>query len=180
MKNFFLSLKTSVWTLSVLISLFFIGSYMMPVHREVFASMNDDILFSWVGTAASDNLWYTWWFFGALAALDDQVHLRETRRTVDAGRDFLQDQFAKMQLPFIPSSGNFVMVNVGDGPAIFRKLLAEKVIVRPLQGYGLSEWLRITIGTNEQNDKCIAALKMCLDNNRDRLRHDRRHFHASG
>jgi len=117
---------------------------------------------------------------GALAALDDQAHLRETRRTVDAGRDFLQDQFAKMQLPFIPSSGNFVMVNVGDGPAIFRKLLAEKVIVRPLQGYGLSEWLRITIGTNEQNDKCIAALKMCLDNNRDRLRHDRRHFHASG
>jgi histidinol-phosphate aminotransferase len=117
---------------------------------------------------------------GALAALDDQAHQRETKRTVDAGRDFLQEQFAKMRLPFIPSPGNFVMVNVGDGPAIFRTLLAQKVVVRPLQGYGLSEWLRITIGTNEQNEKCIAALKMCLDNKRDHLRHDRRHFDASG
>jgi hypothetical protein len=69
MKNFFLSLKTSVWTLLVLICLFFIGSYMMPAHREVFLSINDDILFSWAKIAASDNLWYTWWFFGAFAAL---------------------------------------------------------------------------------------------------------------
>jgi cytochrome c biogenesis protein ResB len=69
MKKFFLSLKTSVWTLLVLICLFFIGSYMMPVHREAFSSMNEDILFAWVKTTASDNLWYTWWFFGAFAAL---------------------------------------------------------------------------------------------------------------
>jgi histidinol-phosphate aminotransferase len=117
---------------------------------------------------------------GARAALDDEAHQRETKRVVDAGRDFLQEQFAKMQLPFVPSSGNFVMVNVGDGPALFRKLLAQKIIVRPLKGYGLSEWLRITIGTSEQNEKCIAALKMCLDNNCDYLRHDRRHFDASG
>ncbi len=117
---------------------------------------------------------------GALAALEDEAHPRETKRIVDAGRNFLQEQFAKMQLAFILSSGNFVMVNVGDGPALFRKLLAQKIIVRPLKGYGLSEWLRITIGTGEQNEKCIAALKMCLDNNCDRLRHDRRHFDASG
>lgn len=69
MKNFFLSLKTSVWTLLALIGLFFIGSYMMPVHRGVFSSMNDDLLFFWVRTTASDNLRYTWWFFGVLAAL---------------------------------------------------------------------------------------------------------------
>ena len=69
MNNFFLSLKTTVWTLLVLISLFFIGSYMMPMHREVFASMNEDILVRWVMQAASQNLWYTWWFFAALVAL---------------------------------------------------------------------------------------------------------------
>jgi histidinol-phosphate aminotransferase len=62
---------------------------------------------------------------GALAALEDEAHQRETKRVVDAGRDFLQEQFAKMQLPFVPSSGNFVMVNVGDGPALFRELLAR-------------------------------------------------------
>jgi hypothetical protein len=69
MTNFFLSLKTTVWTLAALICLFFIGSYMMPAHREVFEPMNEDILFRWVTGAASGNLWYTWWFFAALAAL---------------------------------------------------------------------------------------------------------------
>jgi len=69
MINFFVSLKTTVWTLLALICLFFIGSYMMPVHREVFEPMNEDILFRWVLSTASGNLWYTWWFFAALAAL---------------------------------------------------------------------------------------------------------------
>ncbi len=68
-KTFFLSLKTTVWTLLVLIGLFFIGSYMMPAHREIFAPMNDDILFVWVGNTAAGNLWYTWWFFAAIAGL---------------------------------------------------------------------------------------------------------------
>ena len=69
MINFFLSLKTTVWTLLALICLFFIGSYMMPVHREVFSPMNEDILLRWATGVASDNLWYTWWFFAALASL---------------------------------------------------------------------------------------------------------------
>jgi hypothetical protein len=69
MKNFFVSLKTTVWTLLVLICLFFVGSYMMPAHRQVFEPMNEDILLRWATGAASDNLWYTWWFFAALAAL---------------------------------------------------------------------------------------------------------------
>lgn len=69
MKNFFLSLKTTVWTLFVLVCLFFVGSYMMPARREVFAMMNEDILFRWVRHVASDNLGYTWWFFAVLAGL---------------------------------------------------------------------------------------------------------------
>jgi len=69
MKNFFLSLKTTVWTLFALVCLFFIGSYMMPVHREVFTPMNEDILFRWVRDTASRNVGATWWFFAALAGL---------------------------------------------------------------------------------------------------------------
>jgi hypothetical protein len=69
MINFFLSLKTTVWTLLALICLFFVGAYMMPAHREVFEPMNEDILFRWTTVTASGNLWYTWWFFAALAAL---------------------------------------------------------------------------------------------------------------
>ena len=69
MKNFLLSLKTTVWTLLVLICLFFVGAYMMPMHREVFAPMNEDILIGWAAHSAAGSLRYTWWFFAATAGL---------------------------------------------------------------------------------------------------------------
>ncbi len=69
MKTFFLSLKTTVWTLFALVCLFFIGSYMMPVHRDIFSPMNEDILFGWVENVAVRNVWQTWWFFAAVAGL---------------------------------------------------------------------------------------------------------------
>jgi histidinol-phosphate aminotransferase len=96
---------------------------------------------------------------GALAALNDDAHLRETKRVVDEGRAYLQEQFSKMQIPFVPGVANFLMANVGDGCAVFEKLLRRKIIVRPLKGYGLPEWVRISVGTMEENKKFIAALK---------------------
>jgi cytochrome c biogenesis protein ResB len=69
MINFFLSLKTAVWALFGLVIVFFVGSYLMPMHREVYASMNDGLLFDWVERAALRNLWQTWWFFAALGGL---------------------------------------------------------------------------------------------------------------
>src|SRR6266567_4538530 len=99
---------------------------------------------------------------GALAALNDDAHQRETKRVVDEGRAYLQEQFTKMKVRFVPGVANFVMVDVGDGSAVFEKLLARKVIVRPLKGYNLPEWVRISVGTMEQNKKCIAALKEIL------------------
>lgn len=69
MKNFFLSLKTTVWTLFVLVCLFFIGSYMMPVHRQTFSPMNEDLLFEWVVNVAINDAWHTWWFFAAVSGL---------------------------------------------------------------------------------------------------------------
>jgi histidinol-phosphate aminotransferase len=99
---------------------------------------------------------------GALAALNDDAHQRETKRVVDEGRAYLQEQFTEMKVRFVPGVANFVMVNVGDGAAVFERLLARKVIVRPLKGYNLPEWIRISVGTMEQNKKCIAALKDVL------------------
>jgi histidinol-phosphate aminotransferase len=99
---------------------------------------------------------------GALAALEDEAYLMETKRVVDTGRTFLENELESMKLKFVPSAANFVFVKVGDGAAIFKKLLARKIIVRPLAGYNLPEWLRITVGTMEQNQKCIAALKEVL------------------
>jgi histidinol-phosphate aminotransferase len=99
---------------------------------------------------------------GALAALGDNEHLRKSKDEVDVGRAYFEDEFRAMKLEFNPSAGNFVFVNVDDGPAMFKKLLPMKIIVRPLRGYNLPEWLRITVGTMEQNEKCIAALKKVL------------------
>ena len=99
---------------------------------------------------------------GALAALEDDEHLRDTKRVVDEGRVYLHEQFANMKIPFVPGTANFVMVNVGDGHAIFEKLLRQGIIVRPLKGYNLPEWVRISVGTMEENKKCVAALKKVM------------------
>jgi len=96
---------------------------------------------------------------GALAALKDEAHQHETKRVVDQGRAYLEEQFAAMKLHFVPGAANFIMVNVDDATGVFQKLLAKKIIVRPLKGYQLPEWVRISVGTMEQNKQCIAALK---------------------
>ena len=96
---------------------------------------------------------------GAIAALDDEAHLRETKRVIDEGRAYLQEQLSEMQIPFVPAAANFVMANVGDACAVFQKLLQRKIIVRPLKGYGLPEWVRISVGTMEENKKLIGALR---------------------
>ena len=101
---------------------------------------------------------------GALAALEDDEHLRETKRAIDEGRAYLHEQFSKMKIPFVPGTANFVMANVGDGHAIFEKLLRQGIIVRPLKGYDLPEWVRISIGTMEENKKLAAALKEVMRN----------------
>ena len=100
----------------------------------------------------------------ALAGLEDDEHRRETKRITDEGRAYLQQEFAAMNLRFVPSVANFVLVNVGDGAKIFRALLERHIIVRALKGYHLPEWVRISVGTMEQNRRCIAALREVLPN----------------
>ena len=100
---------------------------------------------------------------GALAALADEKHQRKTKELTDKGRAYFEKELAAMNLRFIPSAANFVLVNVGDGLSVFRALLEHKVIVRAMKGYNLPEWVRITVGTMEQNRKCIAALREVME-----------------
>lgn len=99
---------------------------------------------------------------GALAALEDEEHQCKTKELTDEGRAYFEKEFAELKLRFIPAAANFVLVNVGDGLSVFRALLERKVIVRAMKGYKLPEWVRITIGTMEQNRKCVAALREVL------------------
>ena len=98
----------------------------------------------------------------AVAALQDEEHQAATKRLTDEGRAYLQEQCAAMGLDFVPSAANFVLVKVGDGASVFRQLLERRIIMRALKGYALPEWVRISVGTMEQNRACIAALKEVL------------------
>lgn len=99
---------------------------------------------------------------GALAALDDDDHLRRTRETNAAGLACFADIFRQMKLEFEPSAANFVLVKTGQGQHVFSELQRRGVIVRPMGGYGLPEWIRITVGTPPQNLRCAKALAEIL------------------
>ena len=98
----------------------------------------------------------------ALAALDDDEHVRKTRSNNFGGLDFYQRAFREMGLEYVPSAANFVLVRVKEGQRVFEALQQQGVITRPMGGYGLPEWIRISVGTPEQNSRCLAVLKAVL------------------
>jgi histidinol-phosphate aminotransferase len=99
---------------------------------------------------------------GAIAALDDTEHIRRTRENNAAGLTFFETAFTKANLTFVPSHANFVLVRVGDGQRVFTELQRLGVITRPMAGYQLPEWIRITIGTPNENQRCWEALRAIL------------------
>jgi len=99
---------------------------------------------------------------GAIAALDDQQHLTLTRANNALGLDYLQNTFLQLGLEFIPSHANFVLVRVGVGQRVFNELQKLGIITRAMAGYQLPEWIRVTVGTPEENTRCIVALKKVL------------------
>ena len=101
----------------------------------------------------------------ALAALDDDEHIRKTRQNNLAGLEFFERAFRGLKLEFVPSSANFILVRVGNGQRVFEAMQKQGVIVRPMGGYQLPEWIRISIGTPEENERCLDALKKSLRQN---------------
>ena len=99
---------------------------------------------------------------GALAGLLDDEHQQKTKQITDEGRAYLQAQFAEMGLEYVPSYANFVIVKVGDGNAVFKAMMDKGVIVRAMAAYKLPAWVRISVGTMEQNVRCIEVLKQVL------------------
>jgi histidinol-phosphate aminotransferase len=100
---------------------------------------------------------------GALAALEDEAHVLECVRMIEAGRHFLYDEFKTLGVQYVPSRANFILVDVGRSAAeIYQKLLHEGVIVRPMTPFGMETALRITVGTPEENRKLVKALRTVL------------------
>lgn len=98
----------------------------------------------------------------ALAAMNDSEHVAKTMETNRTGLAFYEQAFAARDLEYVPSAANFVLVKVGDGDDLFAKMLRKGVIVRAMSGYKLPEWVRISIGTMPENERCIEVLDEVL------------------
>lgn len=98
----------------------------------------------------------------AVAALDDHLFVAESYELNRRGMEQIVAGLKRLGLEHIPSHGNFVTFRVGDGAGVNQKLLKQGVIVRPIGGYGLPEWLRVTIGTEPENARFLEALEKAL------------------
>ncbi|WP_221029419.1 histidinol-phosphate transaminase [Actomonas aquatica] len=96
---------------------------------------------------------------GAMAALADEAWVARCREANRAGGEQLMAGLAAAGLEYVPSAANFLLVKVGDGARCYTELQRAGVIVRPLGPYQLPEWVRVTIGTEEQNARLLEALR---------------------
>ena len=99
---------------------------------------------------------------GALAALDDQEHIARSVQMVHEGLEQYYAAFDAWGIPYIPAHGNFLLVKVGQGRRVYEECLRRGVILRPMDGYGLTDYIRITIGTRAENTRCLQALAEIL------------------
>lgn len=102
----------------------------------------------------------------AIAALNDAAFVEKSARLNAAGYRQLTQAFDAMNIQYVPSYGNFVLIKVGDddaaGARVNFELLKQGIIVRPVASYGLPQWLRISIGLEEENALFIAAFKKAM------------------
>jgi len=98
----------------------------------------------------------------AVAAIQDEQHIRKSIELNRDGKEFLYQRFSRLGLEVIPSAGNFLLIRVGKGREIFKKLLQKGVIVRPLDPYGLPKYIRATVSTMGENRKFLRSLEQVL------------------
>lgn len=98
----------------------------------------------------------------ARAALTDTAHLQRSVALNAAGLQQYYAAFDRLGLDYIPSAGNFVTVRVGAAAGINEQLLRRGIIVRPVANYELPEHLRISVGSEKENQRCIEALEAIL------------------
>lgn len=101
----------------------------------------------------------------AIGALKDDAFLERTVANNTSGLRYFYEQLGLLNLKYLPSFGNFVMLDLGTEERVqtlFQALMRKGVFVRPLPAFGLSHCLRITVGTPEENEWCIEKLREVL------------------
>lgn len=98
----------------------------------------------------------------ARAALADEAHVRRTRDNNFAGLEYYAREFRALGLEQVPSAANFVLVRTGQGRKVFTAMQQHGVITRPMDGYQLPDWIRISVGTPAENRRAISVLQTVL------------------
>ena len=99
----------------------------------------------------------------ALAALDDEEHLKNSLANNQDGLTYLYSELDKLGIEYIPTQANFFLIKIGESAlGVYEALLKEGVIVRTMTGYGLQNYLRISVGLPAENEKFIKALKKVM------------------
>ena len=100
---------------------------------------------------------------GGLAAMEDKKFLKKTRRLTIQGKNFIYKELSSMGLGFLPSETNFILIDTGrDGMEVFKAMLKFGVIVRDMHAYGLKNFIRVTIGTQKENERFVRVLRKVL------------------
>jgi histidinol-phosphate aminotransferase len=97
-----------------------------------------------------------------VAAMDDKAHIEQTLQVNGEGMGYLETEFRRLGISWVPSHANFLLVDVGRGGAVYDKLLRKGVIVRPMSGYGYPKHVRISVGLPAENRRLVAALAEVL------------------
>jgi histidinol-phosphate aminotransferase len=101
----------------------------------------------------------------AVEALKDKAHIQKTKEITVSGKKFLYENFEKMSVFYIPSETNFVTIDIKtDAKKVADELRERNVIVRPLTMYGIPSFLRVTVGTSEQNKRFIEIFNQIYSN----------------
>ena len=99
----------------------------------------------------------------ALAALDDEDHLKKSLANNRNGLTYLYGELDKLGIPYLPTQANFFLMKIGENAlGVYEALLKEGVIVRTMTGYGLPYHLRISVGLPAENETFIKALKKVM------------------
>ena len=98
----------------------------------------------------------------ALAAVADTAHVEKTREMVTQGLTFFREACAELDLETVPSVANFLLIRIGEGRRRFAELQAKGVIARPMDGYGLPDYLRVSVGTATENKTAMQAIREVL------------------
>ena len=103
----------------------------------------------------------------AMAALSDESHIEMSRAQNTRGSIHIESELDDAGIEYLHTLANFILIRVGNGSQVAEKLKQLGIIVRPLDNYGLQEWIRVTIGSENENKSFLSAIRQVLTEHKE-------------